>query len=253
MAKTGPTWSYTVTPPGGEGSIKSPKSAISLLFWPAGWTQPWGKPDELEYHTLHEEIFFLSGTMHFDKWYSIRALGYLNHPPFWKHVTNFYVDKDDGLLTMLYRGGQQPIVQLEKIPVNWNGEPYFAPATRSIGTRNLQLDDMSWAPLTTRAGAETGLLSKRIAEDRDDGWTTWLMKAPPGWKARTPMQKAQGGDEIYVIDGDLDLGNGAKLHKSGYVCNTREIAEGAMASTGGVLFVRWTKGADVLWRVAPQV
>ena len=254
MAKNGgPTWHYTVTPTGGEGSIKTPQSYVSLMFWPAGWTQPWGKPDQFEYHTLHEEIFFLSGTMNFGGYYSIKALGYCNHPPFWLHATNFYVEKNDGLLTMLYRGGQQPIVQLQNIPKDWDGRPYFAPATRSIGTRNLQLDDLAWASLKTRENVDTGLLYKRVAEDRDDGWTTWLMKAPPRWTAPKGVRQAPGGDEIYVIEGDLALKGGGLLRKSGYVCNTSEIIEGTMASVSGALFVRWTKGADALWNVAPQV
>ena len=248
-----PTYYFHVTPPGGEGSINSPKSGISLLFWPAGHTQPWGQPDEFEYHTLHEEIFFLSGAMHFGDYYTIKALGYLNHPPFWKHATNFYVDKDAGLLTMLSRGGEQPVVQLEKIPPDWNGQASFAPPTRSIGTRSLQFDDIAWTPLFARAGEPTGLLAKRISEDRDDGWTTWLMQAPRGWRDGAPRSAASGGDEIYVIEGDLTLPSGASLRKSGYVCDAHQLIGGAMGSTNGALFIRWTKGADTLWRVSPQV
>ena len=89
LSTRGPTHSYGVTPPGGKGDTYNATSGISLLFWPPGWTQPHGKPDEFEYHTLHEEIFFLSGTMHFDKWYSVKSPGYINHPPMWKHPTNF--------------------------------------------------------------------------------------------------------------------------------------------------------------------
>ncbi len=257
MAQRGPTWSYTVTPQGGEGSMKTPQSYISLMMWPAGWTQPWGAPHELEYHTLHEEIFFLTGTMDFGGYYSIKALGYLNHPPFWNHATNFFATKDNGMVTMLYRGGNQPIVQFEPIPENWDGRPGFAPPTRSIGTRNLQVDDVPWFNLMTKAGADTGLKAKRIAEDRDDGWTTWVMQAPKGWKAKGPPVAAKGGDEIYVIEGDLAWGgaNVGLLRASGYVCDSTTIKDGAgaLSSKDGALFVRWTRGAEALWQVAPQV
>ncbi len=257
LSDRGPTWSHNVTPKGGEGGMKAPKSGISLLMWPAGWTQPWGQSGQFEYHTLHEEIFFLTGTMNFDNHYTVKALGYINHPPFWKHCTNFFVEKNDGMVTMLMRSGHQPVVQLNPIPDGWDGRPTFAPATRSIGTRNLQLDDLDYVPLRTQAGEDTGVRAKRVAEDRDDGWTTWVMVVPPGWSAKTAPVTAKGGDEIYLIQGDLTLGGdaAATLKESGYVCDSAQIREGkgTMSSKGGALFVRWTKGAEGVWRVAPQV
>ncbi len=257
LSPKGPTWSYPYTPPGGEGDMKNAKSGISLLFWPAGWTQPWGKPNQFEYHTLHEEIFFLSGTMNFGNVYKIAAPGYLNHPPFWKHVTNFFVEKDNGMVTMLMRSGTQPVVQLENFPQDWDGQCGFAPASRSIGTRNLQLDDLPWLPLRSRGGGETGLEAKRLGEDRDDGWTTWLMRVPAGWQTRGPAVTRPGGDELYVVEGDLVLGPPTRtaLRKSGYVCRASTIGDGDgyLSSVGGATFVRWTRGAEGIWHVPPQV
>jgi hypothetical protein len=247
---------HTYQAPGGAGSATEPESHISLLSWPSDFRRPWGAEDEFERHQLHEEIFVLTGALVFGPWYRVDALGYFNHPPFWPHVTAHGPDPSAGLVTLLYRGGMPANVQFEKIPADWDGRPMPTPPTKSLGTRDLQLDDIAWFALTRRDGLATGLEAKRIAEDRDDGWTTWLMRAPPGWSAAAEPLTAEGGDEIYVIEGDLTLGRrqGATLTTSGYVCDSKQIAEGAgtLSSRDGALFVRWTKHAERIWRVAPQ-
>src|SRR3954463_12676248 len=69
-------------------SMKIPNSGVSYFHWEPGHSQPHGSPTQLEYHTLHEEIFVLEGSIHFDNWYTMTAPAYMNHPPFWVHPTN---------------------------------------------------------------------------------------------------------------------------------------------------------------------
>jgi hypothetical protein len=252
-SKRGPSTYWGVIPPGGEGSMTTPKAGIGTLFWPNGCNEAWGKSGQFEYHTLHEEIFVLAGALNFDNQYKISALGYMNHPPFWLHPTNFSAEGD---LTMLMRDCHAPIVQFEDIPDNWNRVEYFASGspTRCHGVTKLQLDDLPWIDLHTATGLPTGLKAKRIWDDLDDGWITWLMRAPPNWASPGPLNRVSGGDEIYVIDGDLTLGRPERpvLGASGYVCDAHQLADGAgaLSSRAGATFIRWTRGAQPIWREA---
>jgi hypothetical protein len=255
--QNGKTAYFSYLPPGAEGTMRSPRAGITLLRWSDRATAPWGKPSQFEYHTLHEEIFVLTGALNFNNLYSVNAPGYQNHPPFWVHPTNFWAVGD---LTMLMRGDTDPIVQFQDIPQSWNGVEGFAAAkpTRCTGVSKLQMDDIPWAAIMGRGGDATGLMAKRLWDDRDDGWTTWMMKVKPGWRSSGPaVSVSGGGDEIYVVEGDLSVGwaANAALRPSGYLCAAHAFTDGAgaMSSIGGATFVRWTRGAEHAWKVEPAL
>ena len=233
--------------------MRTPRCTTTLMTWPDGMTAPWGSARELEYHTLHEEIFVLAGALCFDHWYRLDAPAYCNHPPFWVHPTNFWAE---GELVMLMRASLDPIVQLEAVPPEYVGEDFYAPGKptyATYGVSHLQLDDLPWRPVLRRDGEATGIMGKRIWADADDHWVTWLMRVPSGWALSAADLRWAGGDEVFVLEGSIQIlhqGSAARLERHGFMAETSEFtASAGWSSESGCLFIRWMKNADAAWCV----
>lgn len=229
-------------------TMTEPAGGLSILYWPDGFGVPWGSPQQLEYHILHEEIFVLTGSIRFDGWYRVDARGYLNHPPFWVHPTNFWAE---GELTMLMRTHTDPVVQFEQIPAGWDGTEFLATGkpSASRGVSALQLSDLKWSEVSDRSGRPTGLSARWIWDDDDDRWTSWLMTVPAGWTADASTMASSGGDEFFVLDGALQVSGPepVRLDAYGYACqNDGPLFPDASAWTAptGATFIRWTRGAE---------
>lgn len=254
--KTSPGGGFTfrtLATNGPDAGMAIPRSTVTVLLWPDGTTAPWGSPNQLEYHTLHEEIFVLQGALCFDHWYRLNAPAYCNHPPFWLHPTNFWAEGD---LVMLLRESHDPVVQLQSIPKDWDGTESYArgkPTQAVRGVSRLQLDALPWEPIMTRGGDPTGIEAKRIWDDLDDGWVTWLMRVPPQWSLPERSDSSPGGDEVFVIEGDLRIvhrGKAVVLTSYGFAADTSSFgASAGWASSHGCVFVRWTKQASSVWAV----
>ena len=236
----------------GAGDLRAHRSVTSLLQWSDGMGRPWGRADELEMHPLHEEIFVLTGTLLFDDWYRLDAPVYLNHPPFWAHPTNF---RAEGELTMLVRDHFDPVVQLTPIPTDYRGQDFFVPGrpTRArAGVQRLELDELPLSRIHDASGRDTGIAVRRVWEDLDDDWVTWLMDVPAGWSLPGPGVSLPGGDELFIVVGDLSFdyrGVPSRLTRYGFAADCTSFPLGRnWRSEGGCRFVRWTRGAD--WTLA---
>jgi hypothetical protein len=237
-------------------SMKIPNSYVTYIQWDPGHSQPHGGPTQLEYHTLHEEIFILQGSIHFGVWYSMTAPAYMNHPPFWVHPTDFRAGEDG--LVMLMRLTADPIVQFEEIADGWEGVEYYATGkpTRCKGVTKLQLDDLPWQSVRRIDGSDTDIDGKYVWFDDDDGWLTWLMRVPAGWSGAGEMRSVPGSDEMYVLEGDLTLDRGGgpmRLTGGSYYCDPDTFVDAGSAerSENGCTLIRWTRGADHLVLPAP--
>lgn len=245
IAPTGGYRYWTLAHNESELSMTVGRRGISIVRWEDGFSNPHGTARQLEYHPLHEEIFVLEGAIRFGDAYSVTAPGYKNHPPFWLHPT---VQTAVGQLTLLVRTSIDPAVMFAELPDAWDAIEGFAPGTptRCEGVTRLQLDALAWRPVERVDGEPAGFEAKRIYDDADDGWVTWLMRVPAGWRGTGPRREFRGGDELYVLEGDLTLDAG-RLDAETYFCDPDRWVDGgeAESSDAGCLAIRWSRGHDL--------
>lgn len=224
-----------------------------LLDFPVGYARPQeleykeqNPRGRFEYHTCHEELFVLRGTFKFDDWYDIKDFGYFNHPPYWLHPAHQHAP--EGVVLFIKNSSPVDFVYTD-IPADWNAVEYlmdgFPHHTRSRPVTNLEMAALPWEPVLDPSGGRTGMEAKHLWDDLDGGWTTWLMRVPPGWHGDGEAEAVAGGDEFLVLEGDLTLDRGkpVDLGAMSYFCDPDEfVYPGAgTGSNEGCLAIRWTR------------
>ena len=215
---------------------------LIVLTFPPGYRHRYADRG-FEYHSCHEEIVLLEGHLEFGPWYSCRALAYLNHPPYWVHPAD---QRTAVGATMLVRIEGPVDFGFEPIPPDWDGVEYLSAAapvrSRARGVSRVELDDLPWEPVTLPDGQPVGIEAKHLWDDPDDGWVTWLMRAPAGWHTRGGRIRS-GGEELFLLEGDLTIEGVGELSGRSYYCDPDRIVTGK-ATRSGCLAIRWTRGGD---------
>lgn len=231
------------------------KGATFLLYLPAGY----GRPEEararqthplgrFETHSCHEEIFNLGGQYHFGPWYEFPDLGYLNHPPHWVHPAD--QSTNTGVL-LLIKNSIPVDFEFCPIPDKWDGvEGYMDPISGQIsgkdGVKMLDTKSVPWQPLHTQEGLELGLEAKQLWHDRESNWRTWILRGPSGWTSPIEAREsADGGDEMFLLDGDLEHPSYGKLSAPSYYCDPTRILFGGESTKNGFQAIRWTRGESM--------
>ena len=91
--------------------------------------------------------------------------------------------------------------------------------------------------------------AKTIYHNVETGWTTWLMRAPAGWSGTGDVKKADEGDEMFLLDGDITIVTDDPVRLTGrsYYCNLDGYVDGGAkeGSDEGCLAILWTLNADL--------
>ena len=215
-----------------------------LLTFPPRTTSP--HRGELEYHTCHEENVLLSGRVDFDGWYQWQALGYLMHPPYWWHPAGYTFPNG---ATILIRLDAPVDFTYRPIPADWDGREWIAPEAphwcRNRAVTAAHLDPVPWEAVRDSAGQPLGLEAKHLWDDVEQGWVAWLLRAPASWQGSG--QQYAGSDELYLLAGDLRVGD-VRLVAGGYYFEPTVLRDD-LASEEGAVAIRWTRGAP--WRLPP--
>jgi hypothetical protein len=199
-------------------------------------------PGRFEYHHCHEEGFILDGRYDFGGWYDWDALGYLNHPSTWVHPADQCAPEGARLIMKL----SGPLdFKYRDIPEDWDGQEFPMDPERAReqrGVSSLALDPDG--PSETDA---SGRRWQRIWHDVAGGWTTWLMTVPARWSGRGDGSSGPGGNELFVLTGDLRVrafGDLVDLRAGDYVCDPERFEDGGAAerSEAGCVAIRWTRG-----------
>lgn len=219
---------------------------------PGGWVSPYARPGIFEMHSNDEEVFVLEGEIRFGEHYTVTAGTYINHPPFWVHPSD---ESNDPVqhTTLLTKTSRTTDFHFEPIPEQWDGQEYFGgPAwqgPRGKGHTALRYLDVPAGPVLWH-GQETGLQARTLWFNPRDGWTTWICEAPAGWEAPGLLESVPGGDELFLLEGDLEtrvLDETARLAPGGYYQSGEVFTwpGGVARSRGGFRAVRWTKVAGL--------
>lgn len=213
---------------------------------PAGWISQYAAGN-LVYHSKREEFFNLSGTFQFGDWYEFVSPGYVNHPPYWVHPSD---ERTASGVTLLCKYFVPNTLDFLDIPPDWDGAQFRAPGTPDDPLAgeavNLAIDKLAWHPVADSAGAPLGFEAITLYVD-EEGWTTWLMRVPAGWRGGGPVTERPGGDELYLVDGDLTVARSgvARLNAGSYYCYPDRIVDGGANdfSEQGCTAIRWTRDA----------
>ncbi|MFN8534375.1 MAG: hypothetical protein U0556_12620 [Dehalococcoidia bacterium] len=199
-----------------------------------------------EYHTCHEENFLLRGTADFAGWYGWESLGYLMHPPYWWHPAGYRFPSGAEILIKL----DAPVdFTFREIPSDWDRREWIAPESphwcKNRAVSNANLESEPWELVLDTNGQPAGFAAKHLWDDVETGWTTWLMRTPAGWRGSGEI--FAGGDELYLLSGDLNL-DGSRLLEGGYYYEPDRLRDDG-ASEAGFTAIRWTRGDP--WRLPP--
>ncbi len=219
---------------------------------PGGWVSPYARPGVFEMHSNDEEVFVLEGEIRFGPYYTVTAGTYLNHPPYWVHPSE---ESNDPVqpTTLLTKTSHATDFHFEPIPEGWDGREYFGgPAwdgPRGKGHTALRFLDVPAGPVRWH-GEETGLRARTLWFNPRSGWTTWICEAPAGWVAPGLLESVPGGDEVFLLEGDLTTRAGegtATLHAGGYYFSGAVFTwpGGVARSERGFRAVRWTRVAGL--------
>jgi hypothetical protein len=212
-----------------------------LLTMPPGHRQRYHDRG-FEYHSFHEEIFLLDGYVQFGDWYDWTALGYINHPPNWIHPAD---QRTNVGATMLVKIAGPVDFTFKPIPDDWDGQEYVegdVPAAAGMrGVTRQALDGLPWEPVTLPGGRDMGFVARHIWDD-PDGWVTWMMRAPAGWRTEGGHVR-DGGDEIFLLEGDLTIEGVGRLAGRSYYCDPEKTVTGK-STEAGFTAIRWTRGGD---------
>jgi hypothetical protein len=227
------------------------QGATFLLYLPPGYgraeeaevaqTHPRGR---FEAHTCHEEIFNLGGNYRFGDYYTFPEMGYINHPPNWVHPAN--QSTDTGVL-LLIKNSAPVSFDFTLIPEDWNGVEGTDRGTGNLdyttgGVTLLPTDAAPWHKLSSINGTELGLEAKHIWQDSGSGWSTWIMKAPRGWVSPVAASTCEGGDEMFLLEGDFTHSRHGRLEATSYYSDSDDISFGGESSENGCVAIRWSKG-----------
>lgn len=234
-----------------------------LLHLPGGY----GRPEEavaarqhehgrFERHTCHEEIFNLGGSYRFGSYYDFPDMGYLNHPPHWVHPAD--QSTPTGVL-LLIKNSCPVDFAFDPIPPDWNGREGIGDGSGPLdcaanGVTMLPVNDVPWRNVKTPDGADAGMQAKHLWHDENGGWSTWLMQVPAGWHNPVAGRGGTGGDELFLLSGDLTHPRHGRLDAQAYYCDPLSAVVGGESSVAGCVAIRWTRGESsiVLPDVAPR-
>src|SRR5690606_30892924 len=164
-------------------------------------------------------------------YYSMSALGYLNHPPYWVHPADQHSPNG---VTLLIKNSGPVDFEYVPIPQKWNGKEFCAvergiPADDSTGISSLPVVSVPWA--------WQGTFQVRTLYEFRDGMRTELPRLPPGWRADSESDLQR--EMLFVLDGNLRVGD-KELAEWGY-CSGRG-SQLAQASTEvGATVIRWRR------------
>lgn len=202
-------------------------------------------PGRFEHHSVHEEGVVLDGHYDFGGWYYANAMSYLNHPPTWVHPADQCVPQGARLIMKL----SGPLTfDYADIPADWDGTEFPLDPAAAAPHRGVTATSL-------RAGAggprKDGSWWQRLWHDPLHGWTTWFVTIPAAWRGSGPGTEEMGGDEVFVINGDVSLVVGdtvQPLAVGDYVCDPDVFRQGGTAETSreGALLLRWTRSATAL-------
>lgn len=229
----------------------------SVMTMPPGWKSPYSG-NGLEFHSSQEEVFNLSGILHFGSWRDFSAPGYLNHPPYWVHPSDEVTDT--GLRLLVKYAGPFDI-NYTPFPENWDGTEFVAAAgkdradTRLTGVVGINHEDLAWEPVLYQDLTPLKYDAKVLYRNEVTGWTTWLMRIPAGWRGVGMRRSTSAGDELFVLEGDLTVSRpeSVLLTEGGYYCDPDRFIDGGSNefSENGCIAIRWTRDAHHL--VLPPV
>lgn len=199
-------------------------------------------PGRFEFHAMHEEGVSLDGRYDFGGWYDFDAPCYLNHPPTWVHPADQCVP--DGARLIMKLSGPLDFAYTD-IPNDWDGAEFAidpAAAAPYEGVTATRLD------LEPGVGPD-GLHRQRLWTDPIEGWSTWSVVIPAGWRGHGEAWDVVGGDEVFVVSGAVDLRVGDDLQQfvaGDYACDPDVLRSGgeAESSPTGAHLIRWTRGTS---------
>ena len=174
-----------------------------------------------------------------------KPLGYLNHPPYWIHPADQHTSDECRMLVKI----NKPVDFVFKpIPETWSGYEYIDTVAEVVppgrGISNLFTDDLPWEPVLHADGLPTGYDGKRLYDDPNTGWITWLMRVPAGWRGIGNPKVVGGGDELFVVEGDLTVWREEPvgLTSDWYYCDPDTTYDGGNEnfSTAGCVAIRWS-------------
>lgn len=210
-------------------------AATFLLRLPPGYHRPEERARaesgdrRFEWHSCHEEIFCLRGEIWFGDHYSMRALGYLNHPPYWVHPADQHSESG---VTLLIKNSRRVEFEYGPIPQPWNGREYCHVERGSLeddpnGVTSLSVDAVPWR-------SEDGVRVKPLYQFRD-GMHTELLRLPPKWRGAAEPDLRR--EMLFVIDGTLRIGE-TELAEWGYCSGAGSQLANASTDTGATV-IRW--------------
>jgi anti-sigma factor ChrR (cupin superfamily) len=102
----------------------------------------------------------------------------------------------------------------------------------------IRTDHCQWQSLST-----PGVSLKALRSDRETGGSTILLKFEAG--ASFPAHNHPGGEEVYVIEGDIKLGK-HELNAGDYLYTPPEGKHAAVSKNGCLILVSVAKPIEIL-------
>jgi hypothetical protein len=194
-------------------SISERTGALTgVLILPPGYRRTEG------HFGTHTELFVLEGSVRVGD--TIRSYGYYEHAPAGVTVEPWTVDSGAEILFMA------------------RARPDFAPAPGPNGTEGrIQLDSeaMEWVG-THIPGPPPGVVLKLLRHVPETNEMTWVCANPPRWDY-PKLEYHDCIEELFLIDGDIWLGNCGTMRTGSYLWRPPFITHGPFYSrTGAVLF-----------------
>lgn len=223
----------------------------ALLTFPAGYDRADerrlaedGTP-RFEHHSCHEEIVSVAGDYLFGDppHFRFDAPRYLNHPPHWLHPAH---QCSPSGITLLVKNSRPVDFLFEPMPTPWDGEERYAPGCDPSPSSPVTVADLSDLPPEPD---EVDLRRRLLWVDQVTGWRTWLVALPAGYRDPRPTDARPGGEEWFVLSGQLsvaglggELGDGPDLlGPEGYLCDPTTLRTGWLASPTGATAIHWEK------------
>lgn len=193
-------------------SISEKTGAVTgELFLPRGYRRPAG------HYTAQVEWLVLEGSVRVGS--TVRAAGYYEFSPVGTDVEALTVDEGCKILFLC------------------RARPDFVPAAGNGTEGKIQLDSeaMPWME-THIPGPPPGIILKLLRHVPETNEMTWICGNPPRWDY--PMLEYHDCiEELYLIEGDIWLGNSGTMRPGSYLWRPPFITHGPFYSrTGAVLF-----------------
>lgn len=222
-------------------------SKTRLLTFPPGYRSQLSLENDgmMESHASSEEIFVLDGVMSFGRWYDIPSLGYTFHPPGWIHPA----DQQSAVgWRMLIKSGAQADFTLTAPPADWNGAEFsLLDPQDTSGVTRTHVPSVTKQELVLPDGTRTGLFAQTLLSGGPDGWSTWMLTVPGGWRGEVRAFEFElAGLEFFVLSGDLTSridGKLVELTAGNYYCEPGKIAVQSRSafSRDGCYAICWTR------------